>query len=142
MKKVVDEFKTFVLRGNVFDMAIGVVIATSFGKITTSLVNDIIMPIVGKFTGGVDLSKLNICIEPAVYDETGEIVKEAVNIGIGNFISTIIDFTIIAFVIFTVVKSINIANEKLRKKKEEEAAAENKPTTEELLTQILAEMKK
>ena len=142
MRKVFDEFKAFILRGNVIDMAIGVVIATAFGKITTSLVNDIIMPILGRVTGGVDLSKLNICIQEAKYDSLGEMIQEPVNIGIGTFISTVIDFIIIAAIIFAVVKAINVANDKLIKKKEEEEKADPKPTTEELLTDILNEIKK
>ncbi|MBQ7743415.1 MAG: large conductance mechanosensitive channel protein MscL [Lachnospiraceae bacterium] len=141
MKKIIDEFKTFIMRGNVLDMAIGVVMATAFGKITTSLVNDVIMPIVGKFTGGVDLSKLNICIQEAKYNELGEVISEPVNIGIGTFISTIIDFIIIAFIIFMVVKAINIASEKLIKKEEAEAKAEG-PTEKELLANILEEIRK
>ena len=141
MKKIIEEFKTFILRGNVFDMAIGVVIATAFGKITTSLVNDIIMPIIGQLTGGIDLSKYVICIQKAQLNELGEVVKEPVNIGIGAFVSTVIDFIIIAFVIFLVIKSVNAAAEKLNIKKEEEAK-EKGPTTEELLTEILQELKK
>ena len=141
MKKIIEEFKAFVLRGNVFDMAIGVVIATSFGKITTSLVNDIMMPIIGQITGGIDLSKYVICIQKAEVNELGEVIKEPVNIGIGIFISTIIDFIIVAFVIFVIIKAINVANEKLMKKKAEEEKKKG-PTTEELLTDILEELKK
>ena len=96
MKKFFNEFKTFIMRGNVLDMAVGVVIATSFGKITNSLVSDIIMPVIGKLTGGIDLSYLNITIREAVLDEAGVVVQEPIKVGIGNFLVTIIDFIIIA----------------------------------------------
>ena len=91
------EFRDFVMRGNVLDMAVGVVIATSFGKITNTLVNNIIMPLIGMLIGNIDLSKWDIMISPAVVDETGAVVEEAVVIGIGAFLVTIIDFIIIAF---------------------------------------------
>lgn len=141
MKKFFDEFKTFIMRGNVLDMAIGVVIATAFGQITNSLVNDVIMPIIGKLIGGIDLSYLNIKIQDAVLNDAGEIVKEPIYIGIGTFLVTIIDFIIIAFVIFLVIKAINKASEKLIKKNEEETSPKG-PTDNELLTQILEEIKK
>lgn len=141
MKNFLDEFKTFIMRGNVLDMAVGVVIATAFGKITNSLVSDIIMPVIGKITGGVDLSYLNITIKEAVLDEAGAVVEEPINIGIGNFLVTVIDFIIIAFVIFIVIKAINKASEKLIKKKEEEEKAKG-PTEIDLLTEILNEVKK
>ncbi len=140
------EFKEFMLRGNVMDMAIGVVIATAFGAITKALVDKIIMPLVGLLIGGIDLAKWDIVLKPEVLDETGAVVKEAVVLGIGSFLVTIIDFVIIAFVIFLVVKAINKAKEiaEARKKKEEEPKEEEpaKPTTEELLTEILEEIKK
>lgn len=140
------EFKEFIMRGNVIDMAIGVVIATAFGKITTSLVNEIIMPFIGWIIGDFDLAKWNIIIEAPVYDAAGVELDPGIVIAIGNFIATIINFIIIAFIIFIIVKLINKARERAeeRKKKDaEEAVAEDpKPTTEELLTEILAEMKK
>lgn len=144
------EFRDFVMRGNVLDMAVGVVIATSFGKITNTLVNNVIMPLIGMLIGNIDLSKWDIMISPAVVDETGAVVKEAVVIGIGAFLVTIIDFVIIAFAIFLFIKLFNKAKElsemKLFKKKaEEEEVVEEAPpapTTEELLADILAELKK
>ena len=141
------EFKEFIMRGNVLDMAIGVIIATAFGKITTSLVNDVIMPAVGSLLGKVDLSELNIVLREAVM-EGDTVVTPAVQIGIGTFLVTVIDFLIIAFVVFLIVKLFGMAKEiadaKLKKATEEEAEVieEKKPTTEELLTQILAEIKK
>ena len=87
MKKFFAEFKEFISRGNVLDMAIGVIIATAFGKITTSLVNDVFMPFIGWIFGGVDLTeRLNVTVTPAVLDEAGEVVKEANVLGIGTLL--------------------------------------------------------
>lgn len=143
------EFKEFIMRGNVIDMAVGVVIATAFGAITKALVDKIIMPLVGLLIGGVDLAKLDIELKPAVteiVDGVETVTSEAVVLGLGSFLVTIIDFIIIAFVIFLVVKAMNKAKAiaEAKKKKEEEPAPEEdpKPTTEELLAQILDEIKK
>ena len=126
MKKFLNEFKTFISRGNVMDMAIGVVIATAFGKISASLVADIIMPLIGCLIGGVDLATLNITLKPAVMD--GEtVVSEAVVLGLGTFLTTIIDFLLIAFVVFLVVKPA-----------EPEPEKEPEPTKEE---QLLSEIR-
>ena len=131
MKKFFNEFKTFISRGNVMDMAIGVVIATAFGKISASLVADIIMPLIGCLIGGVDLSTLNITLQPAVME--GEtVVKEAVVLGLGTFLTTIIDFLLIAFVVFLVVKAMNTAKAKLEKPAEPEPEKAPYPTKEEL----------
>ena len=146
MKKLIKEFKDFISRGNVLDMAIGVVIGTAFGKITTSLVNDLLMPFIGWICGSRDMSALNLLVRPAEY-ENGEVVREAITIGFGSFVGTVIDFLLIALVVFAIVKLANKAQkmmEKLEKDKAEEAAAAEppKPTTEELLTEILTELKK
>lgn len=147
-KGFIAEFKEFIMRGNVLDMAIGVIMATSFGKITSSLVADVLMPALGFIIGDYDLTNLNYVLSPAVV-ENGEVVKEAVTIGFGNFLTTIIDFVFIALAIFVMIKIFakvkEISEAKLLKKKqEEEAAAEEPkaPTTEELLGEILAELKK
>ena len=148
MKKLAQEFKDFIMRGNVLDMAIGVIIATAFGKITTSLVNDVFMPFIGGLVGARDMTALNVLVRPAVTDEAGEVVQEAIVIGFGTFIGTVIDFILVALVVFAIVKAFNKAHEiaeaKLKKQKEEEAAEEEPagPTTEELLTQILEELQK
>lgn len=139
MKKFFSEFKEFISRGNVMDMAIGVIIASAFGKITTSLVNDVFMPFIGWLIGGIDLAQLNITLSSAVLDEAGEIVKEPVVIGIGTFLTTVIDFILVAFVVFLVVKTFNTAKKKLEKPAPavEEAPADPDPTREEvLLTEI------
>lgn len=135
------------MRGNVLDMAIGVIVATAFGKITTSLVNDVLMPLIGSLTGGIDLAKLNFTLISELKNTAGEVTREAVVIGFGNFLVTIIDFLVIAFVVFLIVKGFNkareIADAKLLKTKEEPAMPEvAAPTSKELLSQILEEIKK
>ena len=140
MKKIAKEFRDFITRGNVLDMAVGVIVGGAFGKITTSLVNDVFMPFIGWLIGGIDLAKLNLILAPAVLDEAGEVVKEAVVIGIGTFLTTIIDFILVAFVVFLVVKTFNAAKKKMEKPVEEpepEPEKEPEPTKEEvLLTEI------
>lgn len=133
MKKFMEEFKAFAMRGNVLDMAIGVVIGGAFGKITTSLVNDIIMPLVSILTGGVDFSAWKWVLKAAVVDAAGEVTSPEVAVNFGNLIAVVLDFIIIAFVIFCLIKGIN----KLHKKKEEEPAPPPEPSNEEkLLTEI------
>ena len=122
--KAFKEFKEFISKGNVMDMAIGVIIGGAFGKIVTSLVNDILMPLIGIITGGINFTELSVKVGEA-------------ELTYGNFIQSIIDFLIVALCIFFITKSIAKAGEKLRKKKEEEAAAAPAgPTSEELLTEI------
>ena len=142
-KRFLTEFKEFISRGNVIDMAVGVIIATSFGKITSSLVADVFMPLLSKLIGNIDLTSMNFTLVSAENSSTGE----AVTLGLGTFLTTIIDFIFVALAIFIMIKIIAKAKEiteaKLLKKKEEEVAEEPAaPTTEELLTEILAEIKK
>ena len=125
--KLFDEFKAFVMRGNVVDLAVGVIIGGAFGKIVTSLVNDIFMPIIGMILGNIDFTSLEI--------KLGEPVEGAEQAAIryGAFIQEIVNFLIIALCIFMVIKVIN----KLQKKKEEAPAPAPEPTKEEvLLTEI------
>ena len=136
MKKFLEEFKAFAMRGNVMDMAVGVIIGTAFGKITTSLVNDVFMPLIGLLIGGVDLGQLNIVLKPEVLDEAGQVVTEAVTLGIGTFLSTVIDFVLVAFVIFLMVKTINQLHKLGKKDEEPQEEEEPAPTSEELLTEI------
>jgi large conductance mechanosensitive channel len=132
MKKFFNEFKTFAMRGNVLDMAIGVVIGAAFSKITTSVVNDIIMPLIGLITGGIDLTQWNILLNSAAV-EAG---ADPVTLGIGNLLAVILDFIIVAFAMFLLVKGINKLHS-LGKKDEEPAPEEpDAPTAEELLTEI------
>jgi large conductance mechanosensitive channel len=126
---IVKEFKEFAMRGNVVDLAVGVVIGAAFGKIVTSLVNDVIMPPIGYITGGIDFKSIQIFIKH------GDAAKKIpdVTINIGNFINVVIEFLIVAFCIFMVVKGIN----SLKKPEEAAPAVEPVPTQEEvLLTEI------
>jgi len=147
-KGFIAEFKEFIMRGNVLDMAIGVIIASSFGKITTSLVNDVFMPFLGWIIGDMDMTELNLVLVEEVKDAAGNITTPGVTIGFGALISTIIDFVLIAFIIFLMIKIFSkareIAEAKLLKKVEEEPQEEEPaaPTTEQLLAEILAEIKK
>ncbi len=149
MKKFVDEFKAFVTRGNVLDMAVGVIVGGAFGAITSSLVANVITPLLAWLFGSPNTDALNITLRAAELGADGEVVKEAIVLGLGTFLGAIINFLVIALVLFSVIKAMNKAHEmaeNLKKKEEEEAAAEEaedpKPTTEELLTAILEEMKK
>ncbi len=130
--KMWKEFKEFAFKGNVIDMAVGVIIGGAFGKIVTSLVSDIITPLIGVLTSGIDLKSLQYVISKA---EDGTVLN-AINYGM--FIQNIIDFLIIAFSIFLFVKGISVARTKFEKKAEEEAVAEEPkgPSTEELLSEI------
>lgn len=119
---MIKEFKEFALKGNVVDMAVGIIIGAAFGKIISSLVGDVIMPPIGVLLGGVDFANLSIVVQEAV-DK-----KPAVVIGYGKFLQTVIDFAIIAFAIFMAVKGMNSL-----KKKEEAAPAAAAPTNQELL---------
>ena len=140
MKKIFKEFKDFVMRGNVLDMAVGVIVAGAFGKITTSLVNDVFMPFISYLFGARDMTALNLVVRPEIVNEAGEVTQAAIVIGFGTFIATIIDFLLVALVVFLVVKAINTAKTKMEKKKEEEPAAPPAPPApsaeEVLLTEI------
>ena len=148
MKKMLEEFKAFIMRGNVLDMAVGVVVATAFGKITTALINNILMPFISWIFGTRDTTALNIVVREAVVDEAGTVLQEAITLGFGTFVAAIVDFILIAAVVFLIVKASNKAKEaaEARKKAEEEAVVEEEapagPSTEELLAQILDELKK
>ena len=127
---IIKEFKEFAMRGNVVDLAVGVIIGAAFGKIVTSLVNDVIMPPIGYVTGGIDFKNLKVVIKH------GDPVKKIADVSInyGNFINTVIEFLIVAFCIFLMVKAIN----SLKKPEEAPAPAPDPaPTKEEvLLTEI------
>ena len=146
MKKFIEEFKAFISRGNVMDMAIGVIIGGAFGTITKSLVDNVITPLLAFLFGSPNTDALNITLRAAETDAAGEVVKEALVLGLGTFVGAIINFLVIALVLFSVIKAMNKARElaeTAKKKEEEEAAAEEekKPTTEELLGAILEEIK-
>lgn len=120
---VIQEFKEFAIKGNVVDMAVGIIIGAAFGKIVSSFVGDVIMPPIGVLLGGVDFTNLALTVKAASGDQP------AVVIGYGKFIQTIIDFTIIALAVFIGVKAINI----LKKKEEEAPKAPPAPSTQEVL---------
>ena len=148
MKNFFSEFKTFISRGNVVDMAVGVIVGGAFGKISTSLVNDVIMPAVSMLMGGVEFTAWKLVLKEAVTEvgADGAVVETAAEVAIkyGNLIAVIVDFLIIAFSVFCMVKIINgmrAKAESLKKKEEEEAVpeapAEPEPSAEEkLLTEI------
>ena len=134
------EFKEFALKGNVLDMAVGVVVGGAFGKIVTSIVNDLIMPFFGFITAGMDFKSLKLVLSPAVY-EGDKLVKAEAAIMYGNLIQNIIDFLIISFSIFLFIYLIGKAKDKFmhQEAKEEAEAEEEKPaapTQEELLAEI------
>lgn len=132
MSKFLNEFKDFAIKGNVADMAVGVIIGGSFGKIVSSIVNDIIMPPIGWLIGGVNFSDLKITL-PAI--NTGLEKLEPATINYGNFIQTVLDFLIIAFCIFLIIRGLNIIKRKSHKAPETPQKTE--PTKEEqLLTEI------
>ena len=132
------EFKEFAMKGIVMGMAIGGMIGGAFGKIVTALVNVLLMPLIGALIGNVDFTTLSATLRPAVMNGE-EVVKEAVTLNYGNFIQTTVDFLIVAFCIFLVIKLINKASNMVKKPEEEAPAApaEPEPTKEEvLLTEI------
>ncbi|KIO44030.1 MULTISPECIES: large-conductance mechanosensitive channel protein MscL [Porphyromonadaceae] len=132
MKKVLQEFKAFAMRGNVVDMAVGIIIGGAFGKIVSSLVGDILMPAIGLALGGVNFSHLKIVLKQAVIDN-GQMISPEVALTYGNFIQVVIDFIIIAFSIFILIKVIS----KLSQKKEEAPATPPAPPADiQLLTEI------
>lgn len=129
---IIKEFKEFAIKGNVLDLAVGVIIGGAFGKITDSLVKDIIMPPIGLLLGGVNFKEIAINLKAPVVDATGKTVQEAVNINIGNFLQIIIDFSILAFAVFMIVKAVN----SLKRKSEPVPVVEVKsiePSREEIL---------
>ena len=145
MKKFFEDFKAFALKGNIVDMAIGVVIGGAFGKIVTSLVNDIITPLIGLMTGNISLAELKVILAPAVLDAvSGEVVTPELAITYGAFLQTIIDFLIIALSIFCVMRVAMNARKKLedmKKKEEEEAPAEEEAAPADTELSVLLEIK-
>ena len=141
MKKFFEEFKTFITKGNVLDMAVGVIVGGAFGAITSSLVGNVITPLLAWLFKAPNTDALNITLRAA--DEA--LGQEAIVLGLGTFVGAIINFLVIALVLFSVIKAFNKAREAASKKEEEAPAPEPeepKPTAEDLLTEILAEMKK
>jgi len=135
----ISEFKEFAMKGNVMDMAVGVIIGGAFGKIVTSLVSDVLMPLIGKATGGVSFTDLFVNLGDGEYKTLAEAQEAgAAVLAYGQFIQNILDFIIIAFCIFLMIKGMN----KLKKEKPAEPEAPAGPTQEELLTEIRDLLKK
>ena len=136
MKKFMEEFKAFAMRGNVIDMAVGVVIRGPILKIKNSVVNDIIMPLISMLTGGIEFSNWKWVLRAAV-TEGETVVRDEIAVNYGNLIAVILDFIIIAFAVFCMVKAINKMHDKLSKPAEPEPEKAPEPTKEEvLLTEI------
>ncbi len=136
---MLEEFKNFAMRGNVVDMAVGIIIGGAFGKIVSSFVNDVIMPPIGLMMGNVDFSQLYVNLTDTAYPSLAA-AKEAgaATINYGQFINTVLDFVIVAFAIFMVIRGMN----KLKKKEEEKPAEPPKPSAEvQLLTEIRDQLK-
>lgn len=131
MKKMWNEFKEFAFKGNVMDMAVGVIIGGAFGKIVTSLVSDILMPILGALTGGINFTDMKLVISNVVLEN-----GEPAAIAYGSFIQNVVDFLIIAVCIFGMVKVIAKVTAGLKKEEEKETEAPKGPTQEELLAEI------
>ena len=131
----IQDFKAFALKGNVVDMAVGVIIGGAFGKIVTSIVNNIIMPPIGVLTGGMDFTDLKLVLKDAV-KEGDQVVSEAVTLNYGQFVQDVVDFLIIAFCIFLMVKGIAALSRKKEEKPAEPALAPEPSAEEKLLTEI------
>jgi large conductance mechanosensitive channel len=133
------EFKDFAMKGNLVDMAVAFVMGAAFGKIVSAFINGMVMPIVGVLTAGIDFKDLKLVISEAEIDAAGKVIKPEAALMYGDFITVFIDFVIVAFVMFMVVKAMNKA-----KKKQEEAAAATPPPTkdQELLSEIRDLLKK
>jgi large conductance mechanosensitive channel len=111
--KIISDFKAFIMKGNVLDLAVGIIIGAAFGKIVASLVSDVLMPPIGVLIGGTNFTDIQITIKDAVMDPAnGKILKEAVVIKIGNFVQSLVDFVIIAFSIFLLITGVNKVNRK------------------------------
>jgi len=138
MKKLLAELKIFLMRGNVVDMAVGIIIGAAFGKVVSSFVNDVLMPPISILIGNTNFSDLNIVLKQAVV-EGSTVVSPAITWNYGNFIQTIIDFIIVGTAVFFVIKAMN----ELSHKKEEEPAKTLEPTNEEkILSEIRDLLKK
>jgi len=136
--KIIQEFKKFAMKGNVVDMAVGIIIGAAFGKIVSSLLNDVLMPPLGLLIGGVDFIDLKITLKAAGTDDAGNVIG-AVTLNYGSFIQTLFDFTILAIAVFILIRAIN----NLNRKAEDHPAAPPAPTKEEtLLTEIRDLLKK
>ena len=135
---IVKEFKEFAVKGNMVDLAVGIIIGGAFGKVVSSIVADVLMPPLGLLIGGLNFTDIKIKLKEAVMDATGKSIHDPVTLNIGNFIQSLVDFTIVAFAVFLLVKAINSMH-----RKAEEAPVVAAPTKqEELLAEIRDLLKK
>ncbi len=143
MKKMASEFKEFIARGNVMDLAVGVIIGGAFSAIVTSLVNDIIMPIISLITGGIDFTNWFISLDGTKYNTLAEAQAAGASVlAYGSFIQAVIYFLILAFVIFMLVKGVNKLTKIKKKEEKKKEEVPSKSSEEELLEKILVELKK
>jgi large conductance mechanosensitive channel len=126
---IIKEFKEFATKGNVVDLAVGIIIGGAFGKIVSSFVADVIMPPIGLLIGGVNFTDIKFTLKNAILDTAGKVTNQPVTLNIGNFLQVIFDFLIVAFAIFLMIKAIN----RMQRKKEIASATPPPPTNEELL---------
>ncbi|MEG0369361.1 MAG: large-conductance mechanosensitive channel protein MscL, partial [Hungatella sp.] len=133
---VMEEFKKFILKGNIIDMAVGVIIGGAFGKIVTSLVNDILMPLLGAIIGSTTFSNFKFVIHPAVYDAAGKVVTEEAAILYGSFLQNVFDFLIIGLCMFFMIKTVAMVSAKFHHQEAKVEEAPAGPTSEELLVEI------
>ena len=134
---IIKEFKEFAMKGNMMDLAVGIIIGGAFGKVVSSIVADVLMPPLGLLIGGLNFTDIKITLKDAAVDAAGKVTHVAITLNLGNFIQSLVDFTIIAFAVFLLVKGINRMNRKA------EAVAAAVPTKqEELLTEIRDLLKK
>jgi len=131
--KLLQEFKEFALRGNVVDMAVGIIVGAAFGKIVSSLVNDVVMPPLALLTGGADFADKKLLLKQAVLGEDGKLVTPDVTLNYGLFLNTVIDFMIVAFAIFLAIKVMNALR---RQAAEQPAAPAEPPADVQLLSEI------
>ncbi|MCX7834394.1 MAG: large-conductance mechanosensitive channel protein MscL [Ignavibacteria bacterium] len=136
---LIKEFKEFAVKGNAFDLAVGVIIGAAFGKIVSSIVTDLLMPPIGLLFGGVNFADLKIILKQAVIDNSGKVISSPVSINIGNFIQVSVDFIIIAFVLFLVIKGMNRF---LKKKEEEKPPFKVEPPRQEVLLEEIRDILK
>lgn len=136
---LIKEFKEFAVKGNAIDLAIGVIIGAAFGKIISSIVTDLLMPPIGLILGGINFTDLKITLKQAVIDNTGKVLSSPVTINIGNFIQVAVDFIIIAFILFLVVKGMN---KMVKKKEEEKPPVQVEPPRQEVLLEEIRDILK
>lgn len=134
---VIKEFKKFAMRGNVVDLAVGIIIGGAFGKIVSSLVADVLMPPLGLLIGGINFTDIKFTIKDAVIDSIGKVISSPVTLNVGNFIQSVFDFTIVAFSVFILVKAMNKLTAKDQAK--EAVAATPPPPSKEV--QLLSEIR-